>query len=253
MGRDDGDQEALEQLHPMPRILNAYQLSKWMAEFHLAHHQRAQGLPLTLFRPSIVIGHRETGWSSGAPFGMFSLVELVLGARRLHAEPLQIDVRAERQPDLVCVDTVVERARDLLLARTHREPVEILHCVAETRLPMAEALQPASTHLGVSLGFGPPRSPVDARLDRLFEGNKPFADWTWTFRSERLQEVLGSAYVPRPLDVDIVSRSTCHYLSQRLQVLALGLKPLPLPSFSSSSLSGPGWTGNVSRALDVLT
>ncbi|MET0403691.1 MAG: SDR family oxidoreductase, partial [Cystobacter sp.] len=243
--------DAREQLHATPKLLNAYQLSKWMAEFHLIQHQRDLGLPLTLFRPSIIIGHQETGWSSGAPFGMFSLIELVLGARRLRAEHLQIEVRAEAQPDLVCVDTVVERAQGLLSAREHREPVEIFHCVADTRLPMVEALRPASTQLGVSLGFGPLKSAVDVELDRLFEGNKPFANRTWTFRSERLQRVLGSAYVPRPISPDIVRRSTNYYLTQSLRLVALEQQAGPLSALSARLSPGPGLTGNAPGSLAV--
>lgn len=212
--------EAREQLHLTPKLINAYQLSKWMAELNLTQHQRELGLPLTLFRPSIIIGHQETGWSSGAPFGMFSLAEVLLGGKRMGAEPLCLDVRGDLPQDLVCIDTVVERARALLMAQAHREPVEIFHCSADERLSLAEAIEPARLHLGLNVEFGPPRTPVDVEINRLFEGNKPFANVAWTFHADRLKRVLGAAYVPRTTHMGIIRRSMRHYLSQRLEQLA---------------------------------
>ena len=212
--------EVPERLHFAPRLINGYQISKWMAELNLVHHQRELGLPLTLFRPSIIIGHRETGWSSGAPFGMFSLAEVLLGGKRLGAEHLQLEARGDCPQDLVCIDTVVDRAQALLEAGAHREPVEVFHCVADERFPLAQALEPAWTALGLSVAFGAARTDVDVELNRLFTGNKPFADTTWVFHTDRLQRVLGAGYRPSAMSVEVIGRSLRHFLSHRLRQLA---------------------------------
>jgi nucleoside-diphosphate-sugar epimerase len=230
--------EAREQLHLAPRLINGYQLSKWMAELNLVHHQRELGLPLTLFRPSIIIGHQETGWSTGAPFGMFSLAEVILGGKRMGAEHLQLEVRADCLQDLVCVDTVVDRALALLKAGAWREPVEIFHCVADERFPMEQALEPAWRMLGMGMAFGPPRTDVEVELNRLFEGNKPFTDRTWVFHTEGLKRVLGAAYRPGTMTVDTIGRSIRHFLSHRLRQLSVD--PLSRATRGSALSARPG-------------
>lgn len=211
-----GPTQVHEQPHLSPRLINSYQISKWVAELTLIHHQRELGLPLTLFRPSIVIGHRETGWSSGTPFGLFSLAEGLLHGKRMQAEHVQLLLRSEGQVNLVCIDTVVSRARALLTAREARQPLEIFHCVAEENLALSEALAPACALLGLSVAFGPPRSTVDAELNRLLENNRPFAEATWSFHTDALKRVLARAYVPQPMTGDIVRRSLLHFLAQRI-------------------------------------
>lgn len=215
-----GIEQVRERPHVAPRVINAYQLSKWMAESNLLLHHPELGLPVTLFRPSVIIGHHDTGWSSGASFGLFFLAEALLLGKRRHAEHVQLDLKADSLLNLVCVDTVVRRALALLEARASREEREIFHCIGDELIPLAGALEPAWTALGLRAGFGPPRHAVDAELQRFLEKNKPFADTTWHFHADRLQAVLGEAYGPQPMTPRIAGRSLTHFLAHRLRELA---------------------------------
>ncbi|UUZ48690.1 SDR family oxidoreductase [Massilia sp. B-10] len=64
-----------EQLHVRPRLINPYQLSKWGAEqaLHLLH-MKSQ-VPLTIFRPSVVTGHRRSGWTVRNGFGIYMFID----------------------------------------------------------------------------------------------------------------------------------------------------------------------------------
>ncbi|ADO68983.1 NAD-dependent epimerase/dehydratase family protein [Stigmatella aurantiaca] len=213
-------EEVHEALHFTPRLINAYQLSKWAAETNLFQHHQEMKLPLTLFRPSAVIGHQATGWSTGVSFGLFCLAEGILHGKRRNAGQIHLDLKEDARLNLVCIDTVVRRARELLRAEAHRQPVEIFHCVGDESLRVAEALEPAGSLLGLRVVFGPPQLEVDAEIHRIIKKNKPFADSTWHFRTDRLKQVLGDAYVPQSMNREIIRRSMMHFLAHRLQELA---------------------------------
>ena len=53
-----------EALHLLPVLGNSYQITKFTTEQTLSHasQQGNRGNPLTIVRPSIVIGHQRTGW-----------------------------------------------------------------------------------------------------------------------------------------------------------------------------------------------
>ncbi|WP_263436922.1 SDR family oxidoreductase [Stigmatella hybrida] len=228
-----GVDEVRETVHLTPKLINAYQLSKWTAETSLLQHHRERHLPVTLFRPSAVIGHQHTGWSTGVSFGLFCLAEGLLHGKRREAAQVWLDLNAQARLNLVCIDTVVRRALALLEARAHRQPEEIFHCVGDDTFAVAEALAPAGALLGLRVGFGPSPLAVDAEIHRLIEKNKPFADVTWHFHADRLKQVLGEAYGPQAMSPDIVHRSLAHFLAHRLQVLAQA--PLAAPAARPSA------------------
>ncbi|WP_095982013.1 NAD-dependent epimerase/dehydratase family protein [Melittangium boletus] len=229
-----GIEDVRETLHFTPRLVNAYQLSKWIAEVCLIQHHQEKALPLTIFRPSAVIGHRDTGWSTGVSFGLFSLAEGILYGKRKAVERIRLDLRGDSRLNLVCIDTVVSRARALLEAAEHRQPTEIFNCVGDEDFRVDESLEPAWIQLGMRVEFGPPQHEVDAELHRIIEKNKVFADTTWRFHSDQLKKVLGAAYVPQPMTQDIVRRSITHFLAHRLREIAqepgAGEAPLSAPA-----------------------
>lgn len=70
-----------------PAWANAYEETKHTAE-GLVHAAIAQGLPATVFRPSIVIGESETGWSPS--FGLFyTIIKRIRrsGVRKVPGKP----------------------------------------------------------------------------------------------------------------------------------------------------------------------
>jgi nucleoside-diphosphate-sugar epimerase len=215
-----GVEDVRETVHFTPQLINSYQLTKWIAEANLLQHHRDKQVPVTLFRPSLLIGHQHTGWSTGASVGLFALAEALLRGQRQGATHLRLDVRAETRPNLVCIDTVVRRALGLLRAEAHRRPTEIFHCVGDQLLTLADALEPAWRQLGLSVAFGPPWHPVDTDVHRLVEKHQRLANKTWYFRTDKLQRVLGAEYGRQPMTPDITRRSLAHFLAHRLQRLA---------------------------------
>ena len=212
-----GDPDAREEINFTPKLINAYQLSKWMAEVAIAQSQKHRRLPLTIFRPSIIIGHEHTGWSSGASFGMFLLAAAVLYARKSGASQLRLDLEADNRPNLVCIDTVVRRALTLLGDESPgREATEIFNCIGDQGISTADVAAQLHAAIGVQVAFGAPANEMDVRVNTLFESNKQFANHRWTFHAERLRHVLGDHYGPATVTPEIVGRSMMHYVAHQV-------------------------------------
>ncbi|HET7504899.1 MAG TPA: SDR family oxidoreductase [Kofleriaceae bacterium] len=211
-----GKDDALEEVNFTPGLVNSYQLSKWVAEVALLHSQAQRGLPLTIFRPSIVIGHERTGWSTGVSFGAYLLTAAVLYGKQAGAAHLAFDLEPDGLPNLVCIDTVVRRA--LALTRIEgpiRRPAEIFHCVSDRPTTVAELLETIADTVGVPVSFGPPVCETDHQINAVFERNKAFANGHWRFHTERLEEVLGEVYGPVGITREIIRRSMSHYLAHQ--------------------------------------
>lgn len=97
-----------------PCFRNAYEQSKWEAE-HLADGQARQaGATLTIYRPSIVVGHSASGLTThfAGIYYLFRATSLL--ARSVsqrsdvdrHAIPLRIPAMPDRRPNLICIDDV---------------------------------------------------------------------------------------------------------------------------------------------------
>ena len=59
-----------EALHLSPVLANSYQITKYTTEQTLSLACQ-EGNPLTIVRPSIVIGHQKTGWANFKPYGLY--------------------------------------------------------------------------------------------------------------------------------------------------------------------------------------
>lgn len=185
-----------ETLHAGKPYVNTYQITKGAAEHALAHAQQASRLPVTLFRPTIIVGHRHSGWTRRSGFGFYMFVEAIasvgrVGVRRLH---LRLDPRA--LPDLISIDALVHDAVHLT-ALPPRQGVEIFHCSGGHGASIEEVMHAIGGTCGVEIAFGDPQTAVDKRIDRAIEANRPFANTGWHFDRSKLDAVLGAAAYSR--------------------------------------------------------
>jgi long-chain acyl-CoA synthetase len=94
-----------DQLEVGQRFRNPYERSKFEAE--LSTRERADGLPLQVLRPSIVVGDRRTGWTNS-----FNVIYAPLKAFARGAMPA-IPARRRSPVDIVPVDYVADAAHEL--------------------------------------------------------------------------------------------------------------------------------------------
>jgi nucleoside-diphosphate-sugar epimerase len=205
----DGGRVPAELLYH-PRLANTYQLTKWSAEHALANLSRG-GLPVTLFRPTGVIGHRTTGWSAGRSHGWFLFVRAIHAAARRGVAEVTFDVDRHARFDGIPIDDVVRAALAFTFRAEDPAGLEIVHCGNPHQLTIEEHFGLIGEVLGVRIAYGPPVTPFDRELDAAVSVQREFASRTWTFDYGSLQRVVDVASCGRPLDrAELVAMIRAH-------------------------------------------
>ncbi|MFP5393600.1 MAG: NAD-dependent epimerase/dehydratase family protein [Gammaproteobacteria bacterium] len=202
-----------EVLHGAVRLINPYQVSKWGAEHALYLEHQANGVPLTLFRPSVVVGHRATGWTARNGFGFYMFADAMRACSVAGHDHLTMAVRPEVRADLVPIDQVVADVLGLTLRAPAAQPApfEVFHCSGGLNLTTRALLTQIAAASGLRLSFGTPLTTVEQKFARATEINLPFANTEWTFRRERLDRALGRQAAPAPLTAEVVERQLAWY------------------------------------------
>jgi thioester reductase-like protein len=136
------------------RFHNTYERSKWEAERLVRSH--AERLPIQIFRPSIVVGHEQSGWTAS-----FNVIYTPLRAYARGALPL-IPARRSAPVDVVPVSYVARS----ILALADAGAGRTFQLVAGPEAPsVGELIDRTVSHLG-----GPPVRTVPPALYRGLVG-----------------------------------------------------------------------------------
>ena len=203
-----------ERLHAGTQLINPYQVTKWGAEHALQLLHRETGTPLTIFRPSIVIGHRESGWSCRNGFGMYMFLDAFRAFGAAGHDHLTADFKAGVHPDLVSIDQLVQDALTLTLREPERNPFEVFHCSGGLGITLQDLMLRFAAATGVRLSFGTPVTSVEQKFSRATGLNMPFANTEWQFARQALDRALGQAAPPEVLTQHDLSRMIAWYLGQ---------------------------------------
>lgn len=217
-GMQGGD--VREELHTHPLLINGYQTSKWGAELALAHlfHEQGQTIPVTIVRPTIIMGHRETGWSNGHPFGFYMFVEALRRAKLTGAQCIRIDVDPKQKPNVIPIEEVVAAATTLT-AREKSRNFEIFHIGNRKSLTTRDFIDTMAEAAGVEVKYEKPLTLIDRQIDKGITWNREFASTTWNFETEKLESALGDVieFCEKPLTPTEVRRACDHYLGNHSQ------------------------------------
>jgi nucleoside-diphosphate-sugar epimerase len=205
-----------ERLQTRSELINPYQMTKWGAEqaLHLLHLETE--VPLTIFRPSIVIGHRDSGWTTRNGFGFYMFVDALRAFGAAGHDHLTVDLKANIRPDLISIDQLVEDAVALTLGGERRNACEVFHCSGGLGVSSHELMVRFASAAGVRLSFGRPVTSLEQKFGRAIELNMPFANTEWQFVRNSLDRVLGRAMPPDVLTRSDFSHMIAWYLEQDL-------------------------------------
>lgn len=191
-----------EELHVRGQMINPYQVTKWSAE-HALHllHQR-HGLPVTVFRPSVVVGHRRTGWALRNGFGFYKFLDSMVALAQSGHKELVVDLAADSRPDLVSIDQLVADACALTLRERQGRDLEVFHCAGGLFERMRDIVRVWGEVAGVRATLGAPVSALDQKFDRAVEAHRPFANQEWQFDRSRLDEATARSGALVPLSLE---------------------------------------------------
>ncbi|MCP4488006.1 MAG: NAD-dependent epimerase/dehydratase family protein [Gammaproteobacteria bacterium] len=182
---------AQEKLHLHPKCVNAYQMSKWNAEHTLSNLQKFYTLPVTIFRPSVIIGNQATGWSVGKGFGYYMFADAIYAAKMSNMKDIIFDINRFSEPDLVPIDMVVNNANHLIQNNDKQGHFEIVHSVGGRHLTTEDILRLTGEMANVEVIYGPPRNTIERKIGKTLEFNKFFQGTSWTFDQTRMKKIIG--------------------------------------------------------------
>ncbi|MCX2832111.1 NAD-dependent epimerase/dehydratase family protein [Microbulbifer thermotolerans] len=188
-----------EELHAKTRIVNAYQVTKWSTEqsLHLLHLRC--GLPVTIFRPTVVVGHRRTGWAHQNGFGFYMFQDAMIAIAAAGHKEIAVDLVAEIRPDLVPIDRLCADAKALTLREDSGDEFEVFHASGGLNVPMGELVRIWGRAAGVNARIGPPSNLLEEKFDRGIGLNRPFGRTEWQFERSQLDTAIGLAQPVQPL------------------------------------------------------
>ncbi len=133
-----------------PQFHNDYERSKWQAEQLAAAKAGAAGATLNVYRPSIVVGHSASGWTThfAGIYYMFRATSLLARAAAQHRDvdrhalPLRIPAAPDKRPNLVCIDDLARAFGELFATRAARGGVyHLTHPDPPTNARIKDALE----------------------------------------------------------------------------------------------------------------
>lgn len=199
-------------LHADSKLINPYQVTKWSAEhaLHLLHLET--GIPVTIFRPSVVVGHRKSGWTFRNGFGFYMFIDAFRAFNKAGYDSLTLDIKPEVRPDFIPIDRLADDVIDLTLQTERRKSFEVFHCTGGLTISTQETLRLMGVQCNVRVSYGKPVTSIEQRFDRATETNKPFANVEWVFSRESLDHLLGREPAKELLTIEQITRIIRWYL-----------------------------------------
>lgn len=177
-----------EALHLAPVLANSYQITKFATEQTLSLASQ-QGNPLTILRPSIVIGHQKTGWFNFKPYGLYMFARGFFNLAKLTSQ-IRLPIPAEAATNLVSVDTVINQAQLLSKTTDHRQHHEVFHLVSADNMNTRTLLSTVADEIGLTLLYEQAQSLLERKLEKFIEPNRVYSTQTWNFRIHKLRATL---------------------------------------------------------------
>jgi nucleoside-diphosphate-sugar epimerase len=190
-----------EQIHPSSELVNTYQVTKWGAEHALHFLYHRHGLPVTVLRPTIVVGNRRTYWAQRNGFGFYMFLEAMSAVARAGHKELNINLVGSARPDLVCIDQLAEDATALVLRDAAPDSFEVFHCSGGLQSSTSEIVKMWGEVTGVRAAIGAPVTAVEQQFDRAVERNRQFGSTEWTFERDKLDAAISRREPPVPLSL----------------------------------------------------
>lgn len=184
-----------------------YHASKLTTEFVLYALHGLHRLPLTLFRPTVIVGHEHTGWARCNGFGLYMLADAMDAVIRAGLSELTLDIEPGARPDLIPVNRLVDDALVLTLRTDVARGLEIFHCSGGLGLSFIEIAALFAEAFGVRVSFGAPVTSLDEQIGWGLESRKPFMDNEWRFDRSQLDKAL-----KRPHGLPAISLDTLRHL-----------------------------------------
>jgi nucleoside-diphosphate-sugar epimerase len=170
---------------------------------------------VTLFRPTVVVGHSGTGWYGGKSYGLYNYLDSVHAGIAAGAEDLRFNIDPDVAHDYVFIDTLIEDIRALMERET--AAFSVVHS-SGTRNSNGWRMERIAREFGIPILFGKALT----RPDRIANRNQPFNEpfnvkgLEWNFETRHVASLQGRERVTVPMNDETFSRLVRWYRAHRL-------------------------------------
>ena len=188
-----------EVLHTNPHLVNPYQVSKWSTEMALfAKVQTSGKIPVTIFRPSVVVGDSRSGFYAGNAFGIYMYFAAIAFVKQFGATSVTLDIKPESTVDMVPIEVLVKNAVGLAeMAPTGNQPAqkrfEIVHAIGAA-VQVKRSLAVISKVVNLRVKYGHSESTLDILADTVCSWGKRFTNNHIRYDDSRMRELLADKY-----------------------------------------------------------
>lgn len=214
-------QDVPEDIHIDNHPQNTYQTSKWFAENQLYLLADKLNFPLRVFRPGIIIGHSESGWSSCKPFGFFMFLLGFMQIKSMGKKVIHIDLDPDVELPLICIDDITHWISHFLVSKDHGFFNLANTNTLSARIGNLRKL--IQNELRIEINFGDLNSLHDFAFDRKVKLNKDFAQKVWNFHTHKLDRDFSERELLNSSMIKSIEYFVKHYQSdpQKKDVLRL--------------------------------
>ncbi len=195
--------KASETLNFASDCMNPYLLSKRCAEQSLALLSASGVLPVTIFRPTGIVGHETTGWAK-SDFGFYMFVKIIKALQQAGVQTIRFPLNDSTRPDFIPVNRLVDQAIVLSERQGASRMLEIFNCSNGLGKTTSEVVSFIGRFLGVAVSYGTPETILEQEMARAFENLAPLFETEWQFERSCLDQALGHAYECSPPMGDLV-------------------------------------------------
>ncbi len=208
--------------HPIEELVtkvevktNSYQSSKWATEVGLSVESKKTKLPLTIVRPSIVVGSRLDGWAQSKPFGFYMFLSgFIRAVKKFKKSKIKVDLVEDNHINLVTIDQVNEAMTSLISSDGKQNQFEVVNLVPQNSEDnkTKSLLKLIGNALETKLECGAPGSLQEKVLNKSIQLNKIFAKHSWNFKTGNYRRITGKEI--RALTIDNI-RNVIRFYHQK--------------------------------------
>lgn len=194
--------------------LNPYQVTKWSAEVALKALSDTGRVPVTLFRPSIIVGHEQTGWVKRNGFGVYMFADVMEAVTRVDLQEVTLEAMREGRPDMIAINRLVDDALALTVrSADHSDDAafEIFHCSGGMALNYHAIVTLFGEAFGVRVSYGPSRTILEQQINHGISLRRELMEHELNFDRSKLDAALGRATPLAAIDASIMRRLIAWY------------------------------------------
>ncbi len=191
--------------------INPYQLSKRCAEQSLALLSVNSVLPVTIFRPTVIVGHEMTGWTVRNGFGFYMFVNIIKLLNQAGVQTFRFPFNGSKRVDFIPVNRLIDQAMALSERQGAARMFEIFNCSNGLDKTIGEVVSFIGRFFGVTVSYGPAETMLEQKIAKSLENIIPIIEMEWQFERSGLDQALGHAYQCAPMGEVVMERLLSWY------------------------------------------